>query len=281
MDYNLSIPDIYNCNRTEILDKKFTIKILKLTLSPNIIYDFKYDYNTEYIYSFYFKTNTQKIIFSICNSPNFIHNNLLLFNLSNHRTDNVYDIRNLSDIEQYIEIYIIYKNSHSIELINCRTILYNRQYFNLPETYSAYRKYDAQYNDAMQTYEMMINFYLKIKNNNFDKMIRLESNNIIFYFKYNYKSKISNTQYLYKYNLVKIENMSDNINYTCELNNLQLNNISNVIEYLKNIEDIYENICNILNTPINKYEYYLLDFITFMIKNEIDELYFNKLTYDV
>ena len=114
-----------------------------------------------------------------------------------------------------------------------------------------------------------------------DNLIKFESNNIIFYFKYNMKSKITDTQYLYKYNLVKLEKRNTNIKYECQLNNLQLYNISYVGEYLENIDHIYNKIYDILNPRKNIYEYYLLDFKTFMIKNNIDEIYFRKISYDV
>jgi hypothetical protein len=132
----------------------------------------------------------------------------------------------------------------------------------------------------MQTYDIMINFYVKTKNNNLDELVRFESKNIIFYFKYNYKSKISNMRYIYKYNLVKLEKRNTNIEYSCNLNNSNLDNISNVIEYLENIDDIYYYINDLL-TLDNRFEFYFLDFKTYMIKNDIDEIYFYKISYDV
>lgn len=307
MNYNLSIPDIYNYNEKEILHNNFNIKLISTTLLPYTHYslsekgkltkieinkkyngDNEYDYHkTNYddirIYAFYFKTNTHKIIMYINSDLIFIHNNFLLLNTNNRRTDNSYDIFHKSDTKQYIDIYIIYKNNPTLELISIRTILYNKNSYDIIHKRHWDIKYNAPYNDSMQTYDMMINFYVKTKNNNLDNLIKFESNNIIFYFKYNMKSKITEKKNIYKYNLIKIEKRNTNIEYECQLNNLQLYNISCVIEYLENIDYMYHEIYNILNPPKNKnnYEYYLLDFKTFMIKNNIEEIYFRKITYDV
>lgn len=308
MNYNLSIPDIYNYNEKEkeILNNNFNIKLISTTLLPYTYYslsekgkltkftdidtkyndDYDYDdhkinYNDIRIYAFYFKTNTHKIIMYINKDLIFIHNNFLLLNISNRRTDNIYDIYNNSDIEQYIDIYIIYKNNSTTELISIGTILYDKNSYDIINKTQWTIKYNAHYNDALQTFDMMLNFYVKTKNNNMDNLIKFESNNIIFYFKYNMKSKITERQYLYKYNLIKLEKRNTNIEYNCQLNNLQLYNISYIIEYLKNIDYIYHNIYDILNPHKNIYEYYLLDFKTFMIKNNIDKIYFRKISYDV
>jgi hypothetical protein len=306
MNYNLSIPDIYNYNEKEkkILYNNFNIKLISTTLLPDTYYslsekgkvtnnlelcDLNDDFYYDNIYAFYFKTNTNNIIFYINNCKIFVHNNLLFFNVTNKRTknssenssENSYEIISKSDIDQYIEIYIIYKNNYSVKLISWRTIFYSKNnYPKLSIIYDLY-KYDAPYNNSLQTYYMMTNFYVKTKNNNIDNLVKFESNDIIFYFTYNLKSKITNTQYLYKYNLVKLEKKNTNIEYICQLNNLQLNNISSVIEYFENIDYIYDKIYDILNPPKNIYEYYLLDFKSFMIKNNIDDMYFTKITYDI
>ena len=311
MDYNLSIPDIYNFDKRDISNKKFFIKILNLTLTPNIYYDLsdlteilkksKYydDIDDDNIYAFYFKTHTNKIEFLINNHPINIYNNLLFFNMKNHRTNNIYDIYNTSDTQQHIEIYIIYRNNYYMELVSVRPVIYNKNSKYHNDNYDNYEnlfysdidmmnkdttrwyKYYAQYNDAMQTYDIMINFYVKTKNNNLDELVRFESNDIIFYFKYNYKSKISNMRYIYKYNLVKLEKRNTDIEYSCKLNNYYLDNISNVIEYLENIDGIYGDIYRLLTLNKNRCDRYFLDFKTYMIKNDIDEIYFYKISYDV
>ena len=207
MNYNLSIPDIYNYNKKEkeILHNNFNIKLISTTLLPNTYYslsekgklteinkkyndDYDYDYNKiNYddirIYAFYFKTNTHKIIMYINKDLIFIHNNFLLLNISNRRTDNIYDIYNKSDIEQYIDIYIIYKNNSTIELISIGTILYNKKFYDIITKTQWEIKYNAHYNNALQTFDMMLYFYVKTKNNNMDNLIKFESNNIIFYLK--------------------------------------------------------------------------------------------------
>lgn len=310
MNYNLSIPDIYNYNYNEkkILHNNFNIKLISTTLLPDTYYslsekgkltkieinkkynednkDNEYDYHkTNYdnirIYAFYFKINTHKIIMYINGDLILIHNNFLLLNTSNRRTNNSYDIYNKSDTKQYIDIYLICKNNPTLELISIGTILYDINSYDIINKTRWKIKYNSQYNDAMQTFDMMLSFYVKTKNDNLDNLIKFESNNIIFYFKYNMKSKITDKQYLYKYNLVKLEKKNTNIEYVCQLNNLQLYNISSVIDYLKYIDYMYDKIYDILNSSKNNYEYYFLDFKTFMIKNNIDEIYFRKISYDV
>ena len=192
MDYNLSIPNIYNYieKEKEILNNNFNIKLISTTLLPYTYYslsekgkltkfteidnyndDYDYDYNKiNYddirIYAFYFKTNTHKIIMYINKDPIFIHNNFLLLNISNRRTDNIYDIYNKSDIEQYIDIYIIYKNNSTTELISIGTSLYHKKSYDIINKTRWEIKYNAHYNDALQTFDMMLNFYVKTKNNN-------------------------------------------------------------------------------------------------------------------
>lgn len=315
MDYTLSIPDIYNYAKTKNIENtgdKFTVKFLSLNLLPNVFYDLDednnfvkivkqnnkqndtqfdfynlLDHNKKRIYAFYFKTNTHKIILRTNGNNTYIHNNLLYFNINNRRTDNDYILYNSNDMEQYIEVYIIYKIDHRSELISTNNYLYDKTTINkLTDLFYSIItldrwgiKYHAHYNDAMQTWELMLNFYVKTKNNELNEMVRFESNNIIFYFKYNYKYKLTNTKYLYKYNLVKLENKNNNREYICEMNNSKLNDINSVKNYLENIDYIYYKIFSVLDIP--KYEYYFLDFKTFMIKNDIDEIYYTKIYYDV
>jgi hypothetical protein len=134
----------------------------------------------------------------------------------------------------------------------------------------------------MQTYDIMLNFYVKTKNNELNDLIRFESNNIIFYFKYNYKSKFTNTQNKYKYKLIKLQNKITDMQYICELNDSKLNNISSVENYLDKIDNIYNKIYDILTFSIHmNRDSYFLDFNTFMNKNNVDELYYNKISYNV
>lgn len=294
MDYTLSVPDIYNYAKIKNIENtgdKFIVKFLSLNLLPNVFYNLDednnlLDHNKKRIYAFYFKTNTHKIILRTNGNNTYIHNNLLYLNISNRRTDNDYILYNSNDIEQYIEVYIIYKLDHGLELVNNSKNLYDKTTINkltdssFNITLNGWRiKYHSHYNHAMQTWELMLNFYVKTKNNELNEMVRFESNNIIFYFKYNYKYKLSNTKYLYKYNLVKLENKNNNKEYICEMNNSKLDDINSVQNYLKNIDYIYYKIVSVLD--ISKYEYYFLDFKTFMIKNDIDEIYYTKISYDV
>ena len=306
MDYNFLIPDIYDCGKINNTEKKYDIKVITLHIIPNIHHDLdeelnlinnkqnnkQYDNDVQYddvkrIYAFYFKTKTNKIILNINGNVINIHNNFLYLNTTNRRTDNDYRLYNISDIDQYIEIYIIYKNNHRIELVSvaggfyyktksekCHNLFYaNKNYL---------CKYYAPYNDAMQTYDIMLNFYVKTRNNELNDLICFESNNIIFYFKYNYKSKFTNTQYIYKYNLIKLQNKITDMQYICELNDSKLHNISSVENYLDNIDNIYNEIYDILTFPIHiNRDSYFLDFNTFMNKNNVDELYYNKISYDV
>ena len=62
-----------------------------------------------------------------------------------------------------------------------------------------------------------------------------------------------------------------------------LSNINNIYTYLNKIETIYLNVCDFLfyNKQTNEYydRYYLLDFPKFMIHNDINEIYYNLISF--
>jgi hypothetical protein len=220
MNYNFSIPDIYNINPKN--DNNLIKKTFYLT--PNIYYDIidenNYYDNIDKIPAIYFKTNTQKIEFYINSSKYKIHNNYLaLSGVNNHRSGNRYSIINKDDIEQMIEVYIIFLNinlmtfPHQIyskksfnvciceDICLCnnertvnlfyKNIIYRKDKYTQNDNYSIFDKYNTHYYLSYNTYDIMLNFYVKSKNGNLEDIIKLNNNNIIFYFKYNYKTKFN------------------------------------------------------------------------------------------
>jgi hypothetical protein len=319
MDYDISIPDIYNIKSNNDSDKNKdkNIIIKSFTLKPNKFYDIftNTNYNDEYdeydeyndfdefednVYIIYFKTKTHKIELYINNSKFEIHNNLLLLmNIHNRKTSNSYCLYNSDFIEHSVDVYLIIKKKYNLNIYNtsyyfknnnnycrCDDICecgynYKRNLFYIEDNRykSFYSHYCSQYNSHI----LLLNFYVKTKNHNISNIIKLNNNNIIFYFKHNYKVKYNNTDYLYKYNLIKLENIITDKKIIFKDNNMIISNIDNVYTYLDKIENIYLNVCDFLfyDKKTNSYNdiQYLLDFKKFMIHNDIDEIYYNLITY--
>lgn len=310
MDYDISIPDIYNIKFNDSdknQDKNIIIK--SFTLKPNIFYDIftNTNYNDEYIdldefadnvNIIYFKTKTHTIELYINNSKFKIHNNYLSMNVNNHRTSNSYCLYNSDFIEHSVDVYLIIKNKYNLNIYNTSYYSKNNNNYcmcddicecdykyksNLFYLLNRYRCYNSHYRSQYNSHLLLLNFYVKTKNDNINHIIKLNDNNIIFYFRYNYKVKYNNTDYLYKYNLIKLENIITDKKLNCEDNNMIISNIDNVYRYLDKIENIYLNVCDFLfyDKKTNTYKdiHYLLDFKKFMIHNDIDEIYYNSITY--
>lgn len=306
MDYNFFIPDIYNYNSSIILNKKDKHILHKsLNLIPNKYYNlleiFHIDCNDPYYYidndnikytnynicGFYFKTNNHKIQFYINASEIIlIHNNFFTLPVSNRRPDNIYELFNIDDINHEIEVYIIFKNKYYGLVCNHKSIYAK----NIKTPYNLFycdeiNKYKSHYYSICQTYNILMNFYIKTNNDNFPNIIKFESINIIFYFKYNHKNKLNN-KYLYKYNLIKLEDINTNEFIMLYDNNMILSDINIIYDYYKKIYDLYDNVIEFLFEKNNKKmdygnDYYLLNFKQFMIKNDIKEIFYNKVYLDV
>ena len=286
MDYNFSIPNIYKDNY--INNNKNENKILEKTifLEANKKYDLLKICNFNDIYeiiALYFKTNSSYIYLCIQQNEILIYNNFLFIDQYNCRSYNNYIIYS-TEIDSELTIYIL-QNIYS-PIKTYAKILYDKQSNNNKINFF----YNAKYIEKtllpfcacpqLNITRITIQLHFLTKKDDFhikNKIIKFISNDIIFYYGVNKIKKINQLQYLYILNLIKLENIdnSNNIIVNIKYNIIDINNIE---EYFYIFEKEYNMICYFLFEQ-HKNLYYDIDYKNFMIKYEIDRLWYMNLIW--
>jgi len=289
MDYNFSIPDIYNIkkNHSEI-NKNILSKTI--ILESDKIYDLDDIFFDIYCIDFtglYFKTNNTNIYLSTNNFKDVhIYNNFFILDLFNRCSNNFNFIA--KDYDAELTIYIINKPTTKIYTFN----YVNYDSKNLQQIQNSnnrFYNYDGLFkNDFYNMNIITLQINVICKNDNLKKILKFQINNMIFYYKSNIIKKIkkiNNLQYLYIFHLYKLENTEKNESIYIE-NILNINNIDNVITYINKLNEINGIICKFLfeSKEFNKkeeknYDAYNIDFTNYIIKNNIDNLYFFNINF--
>lgn len=299
MDYNLSIPDIYNIEHSykNILSKKIILESDKIYDLDDIFEDL----DKEHFSGIYIKTEFTNIYLSTNTFQNvLIYNNFFILDLFN-RCNNYYNIV-AKRYDSEIEIYIIKKPTTNIQTFNY--ILYDSKNLQkINNSNDLYYNHNVLFRDSFYNMNLLtLQINIICKNDKFNDILKFQSNNMIFYYKSKNTKNINNKQYLHIFYLHKIENIEKNVlrltyeydvepnmsnilrstyEYDVEPNMsniLQINNLDNVITYINKLNEINSTICNFLfNTDI--YDTYNIDFTNYIIKNNIDKLYFFTLSF--
>jgi hypothetical protein len=265
MDYNINIPDIYN-NHESLNDKndKKNIKCMQIEIKAH-------DTITEKSISMLFEKKYGSLVYDTCSIVYITTNNtkLYLYMYYGTRCVKIYDkmfymlgngkfIRNVSDIDAIINIYIIYHLGYII----LEQVFYNDLYLN----YNTYSNSNSNAFDKSffqidtHTIKIVENIFIKTKKDIKNKFMCIDSCEIEFYYKIN---NIEKNNYIL--NLYKITNK---INKK-ELNILYSNKtLENLIYYYKNL------VLGIIK--LFNYDYY--DYTEWVLINNISmtELLFNN-----
>lgn len=228
MDYNINIPDIYN-NHESLNDKndKKNIKCMQIEIKAR-------DAITEKSISMLFEKKYGSLVYDTCTIVYITTNNTKLYLYYGSRCVKIYDkmfymlgtgkfIRNLSDIDAIINIYIIYHLGY----ITLEQIFFNDLNLNY-NTNSNLNAFDKRFFQIdTHTIKIVENIFIKTKKDIKNKFICINSSEIEFYYKIN---NIEKNNYIL--NLYKITNK---INKK-ELNILYSNKtLENLIYYYKNL----------------------------------------------
>lgn len=269
MDYNLSIPDIYNIDHSN--KNIFSRTII---LESDKIYDFDeifVNLDKEHFTGIYIKTYSTNIYLSTNNFKNvLIYNNFFILDLFN-RCNNYYNFF-AKGYDSEIEIYIIKKPTTNIQTFNY--ILYDSKNLqNINNSNDLYYNYNVLFRDSFYNMNLLtLQINIICKNDKFKNILKFQSNNMIFYYKSKLIKKINNIQYLYIFYLSKIENTDNDDSIQIE-NVLHINNINSIYTYVNKLNEINSIIYYFLFDS-NIYNTYNIDFTNYIIKNNIDKLYF-------
>jgi hypothetical protein len=263
MNYDLSIPDIYNFEKNH----KFIFS-KTILLQSDKIYDFDdiFESIKEYnLTGLYFKTDYTNIYLSTNNFKDvIIYNNFFILDLFSGYSNYYNFIAKEYDAD--LTIYVITKPTTN--MCTYTYVSHNKDY----------RLYDTLYLNrglTMKTITLQINIICK--NDKLNNILKFESNDIIFYFKSRIIKKINNTQFLYIFCLHKIENYLNNDSIYID-NVLNIYNIDNVITYINKLNEINAIIYYFLFEKYKKISYNI-NFSNYIIKNNIDKLYFFVLNF--
>jgi len=268
MNYNLSIPDIYNIekNHSEINKNIFSKTII---LESDKIYDLDeifVNLDKEHFTGIYIKTYSTNIYLSTNKFKDVnIYNNFFILELFN-RCDNYYNFI-AKEYDADLTIYVIIKPTTNMSTY--KYISHNKSYFS-----------DILYSECLDMNRITLQINIICKNDKLNNILKFELNKNIFYFKSRNIKKINNKQYLYIFYLHKIENIENN-DFLCieNIENiLNINNIDNVITYINKLNEINRIICYFLFEK-NKYGTYYMNFSNYIIKNNIDKLYYFVLNF--
>lgn len=219
MDYNTSIPDIYN----EIKINKKNIEVLEYYIKSyeEIKLPIK-----DIFYFLYFQTNSISLIMN----NDVIWNNKIYFgDFTNKKFHKVFKLFNKSDLTNYIKIYIIYQPKLLIQDI----------------CYPYYTKYETE-NSRISLitqycgYSYANYIYIKVKNRINNDIIKINSFNLILYYKVK-ELYISDDYCIYYLIFTGIENsfyndtiVFDNINNINDIDNIVTNNILKLKKFMEN-----------------------------------------------
>lgn len=282
MDYNLSIPDIYNIEHSykNIFSKKIILESDKIYDLDDIFEDL----DIEHFSGVYIKTEFTNIYLSTNTFQNvLIYNNFFILDLFN-RCNNYYNFV-AKGYDSEIEIYIIKKPTTNIQTFNY--ILYDSKNLQkINNSNDLYYNHNILFRDSFYNMNLLtLQINIICKNDKFNDILKFQSNNMIFYYKSKNTKNINNKQYLHIFYLHKIENIEKNIlrsTYDVEPNMsniLQINNLDSVITYINKLNEINSTILDFL-FDIDIYYTYNIDFTNYIIKNNIDKLYFFTLSFN-
>jgi hypothetical protein len=267
MNYDLSIPDIYNIENIKNIEKnKKYIFSKTILLQSDKIYDLDdiFDIKDEYFTGLYFKTEYTNIYLSTNNFKDaMIYNNFFILDLFNGYSNYYNFIAKEYDAD--LTIYVITKPTTN--MYTYKYIFHNK----------SYKISNTLYSECLDMNIITLQINIICKNDKLNNILKFESNENIFYFKSRIIKKINNTQYLYIFCLHKIENYLNNDSIYID-NILNINNIDNVITYIYKLNEINGIIFYFLFKN-NKYGTYYINFSNYIIKNNIDKLYFFVLNF--
>jgi len=232
MDYNISIPDIYNSNKND--DARFELISRQYKINSNSFELIDLPENTIYMI---FRFDNNKIYFE----NNKIWNNELVFrsrNLSLHSKI----LCNKSDMDVIIDVDII--KSDILLYIRFTPIVDNMYMY--ANTYNNITLVNF-YSGVRFTDRIFITTSDKIT----DKIIKLQSFNIISFF--------------------KVKLISDNLNYSYELKLTHIKNTftDDILDIDLNYENIY-NICNVYFETLKNIKIFMEKNIKYLNDNNID-----------
>jgi hypothetical protein len=283
MNYNFFIPNIYNENMiTNKNNKKYNIikKTIKLTKDKIYNLDNIFNLYDKDIVAFYFKTNSPCIYLSTHIGEILIYNNFILLDIFNCRTDNEYILFS-EKIDSEITIYIILNyylpiKSYGYVFYDKNDKIVNNNTFYIKKINKYYSPYyiNKSYNDTRITIDI---YFLtqEYELHNKNKIIKFESNNIIFYYIITKIKKCNQKQFLYKLNLIKLENIINTNNIVIDFK-YNIYDIDDITSYIDKFLENYNIICDFLFEQHNN-DYYYIDLKNFMIKNDIDRLWYIKI----
>jgi hypothetical protein len=290
MDYNFFVPNIYGDSVKNKDNNQYKIIEKTIILVANIKYDlynmFNFNQNNG-ITALYFKTNssfiylyTQNLDTNLDNNKILIYNNFLFIDAYNecyyNRGYSLCSNEVDSELTIYIIEYIIY-----IPIKTYATVLYDKKINNKNNMTSFCNNEVVPFCTCpcplLKIIRITIQLHFLTKKNDFNinnKTIKFISNNIIFYYSVNKIKKINKTQYLYTLNLIKLEDTKNNsIIIDIKYNIIDINNID---IYFNMCEKNYNKICYFLFEQHDN-QSYNIDFNNFIIKYEIDKLWYMNL----
>jgi len=224
----------------------------------------------------YIKTYSTNIYLSTNNFKNvLIYNNFFILDLFN-RCNNYYNFF-AKGYDSEIEIYIIKKPTTNIETFNY--VFYDSKNLQkLNNSNDLYYNHTVLFRDSFYNMNLLtLQINIICKNDKFKNILKFQSNNMIFYYKSKLIKKINNIQYLYIFYLSKIENTDNDDSIQIE-NVLHINNINSIYTYVNKLNEINSIIYYFLFDS-NIYNTYNIDFSNYIIKYNIDKLYFFTLNF--